>query len=90
MTREERREFEKGFWTEPLVPLVEAPAAPSAKSLTYHGADWYTTLDRNVTVALEFAAHDLESEPPNVERALALVREAFHECRRVMREASHV
>ena len=71
-------------------PTLDAAARRETRdALVYRGPDWYTALDRNVTVSLEFAAHDLESDPPNVERALALVREAYRECRRVMREANH-
>jgi hypothetical protein len=50
---------------------------------TYTGPDWQIALARNVTVALEFAAHDLRSEPPNVARAAKLIGEAMKECIRL-------
>ena len=69
-----------------MSPASPQRAAARRDDLTYSGTDWRTVLDRNVTVSLEFAAHDLASEPPNVARALALVREAHAECRRLLRE----
>lgn len=54
----------------------------------YIGTDWREVLDRNVTVALEFAEYDLSHDVPKVERALALVREALLECRRLLASRS--
>jgi hypothetical protein len=65
-------------------PVAAAPSGARAEGLLYHGTNWRTSLDRNVTVALEFAASDLDSDTPNVERALALVNEALRECRRLL------
>lgn len=53
--------------------------------MQYIGTDWREALARNVTVALEFAVHDLASDEPNAERALPLVCEALAECRRLLR-----
>jgi len=54
-------------------------------TLTYSGTDWREALSRNVTVSLEFAERDLADRyAPDPERALALVREALAECRRLL------
>lgn len=72
------------------IGLTASEAEAESTSLTYTGLVWREVLERNVTVSLEFAEHDLSSDPPDAARALPLVCEALSECRRLLRATDYL
>jgi hypothetical protein len=59
-----------------------APVVENARG-QYAGTDWSTAMERNVTVSLEYAEHDIVTGNITA-RTLGLVREALRECRRLL------